>query len=115
MRSSSNRNLVNLEFFIMTDGTVVDSVSVKAKQTRVRCDDEKFLEAVFNSKNLREVAEKTGQKIATTTTRYNRTKAALANQGIELPAMERSKPVKSVNKDENMASIALRLKEAHSS
>jgi hypothetical protein len=29
--------------------------------------------------------------------------------------MERSKPVKSVNKDENMASIALRLKEAHSS
>lgn len=98
----------------MSDSVAVDG-SVKVKQTRVRCDDEKFLEAVFNSKNLREVAEKTGQKIATTTTRYNRTKAALAKQGIELPAMERSKPVKSVNKDENMASIALRLKEAHGS
>lgn len=99
----------------MTNGTVVDSVSVKTKQTRVRCDDERFLEAVFNSKNLREVAEKTGQKIATTTTRYNRTRVALTNQGIELPSMERSKPIKSVNKDENMASIALRLKETYSS
>mgnify|MGYP006277043525 CR=1 FL=1 len=93
---------------------VVDSVE-KVKQTRVRCDDESFLNAVFSSKTLREVAEKTGQKIATTTTRYNKAKKMLAEQGIELPSMERSKPAKSVDKNAAMADIALRLKQSYGS
>ena len=34
----------------------------KEKNRRIRCSDEKFLEAVFSSKTYAEVAEKTGQK-----------------------------------------------------
>jgi hypothetical protein len=45
--------------------------------------------------------------------RYARTKASLIAQGIDLPAMERAKPVKTVNKNENMADIVRRLREAH--
>jgi len=80
------------------------------KQTRVRCSDEQFLEAVFSSKTYAEIATKTGQKIASTMARYARTKAALAKKGEILPAMERAKPTKTVDNVEAMADIVRRLK-----
>jgi hypothetical protein len=80
------------------------------KQSRVRCSDEKFLEAVFSSKTYAEIASKTGQKIATTMARYARTKAALAKKGEELPAMERAKPTKNVDSVEAMAEVVRRIK-----
>ena len=82
-------------------------------QKRVRCSDEQFLEAVFSSKTYAEIAAKTGQKIATTQARYARTKEALAKKGVELPSMERSKPVKTVDNVEAMAETVRRLKAAH--
>ena len=60
-------------------------MSESQKQTRVRCSDEQFLEAVFSSKTYAEVAEKTGQKVASTMARYSRTKKALAAKGVDLP------------------------------
>ena len=84
------------------------------KTTRVRCSDEKFLEAIFSSKTYSEIAEKTGQKITTTMARYARVKAALLKQEIELPKMERKKPVRSVDKEQNMIDIVKRLKAHHS-
>jgi hypothetical protein len=93
---------------IMSDTTITVD-----KQTRVRCSDEQFLEAVFSSKTYAEIASKTGQKIASTMARYARTKSALAKKGEELPAMERAKPVKTVDNVEAMADIVRRLK-AHS-
>jgi predicted RecB family endonuclease len=98
----------NLEDFIMAEVTTTE------KQSRVRCEDEKFLEAVFSSKTYAEIATKTGQKVASTMARYARTKAALAKKGIELPAMERAKPTKTIDNAENMADIVRRLKAAHS-
>lgn len=83
------------------------------KQTRVRCSDESFLEAVFSSKTYAEIASKTGQKIATTMARYAKTKNALLKKGIELPTMERAKAVKSVDNIEAMAEVARRLKASH--
>lgn len=80
------------------------------KQKRVRCSDEQFLEAVFSSKTYAEIASKTGQKIASTMARYARTKTALAKKGVELPAMERAKPIKTVDNVEAMADIVRRLK-----
>jgi hypothetical protein len=80
------------------------------KQTRIRCSDEKFLEAVFSSKTYAEIATKTGQKVASTAARYARVKADLAKKGIELPAMERAKPTKTVDNVEAMAEIVRRLK-----
>ena len=91
----------------MAEVTTVD------KQTRVRCSDEQFLEAVFSSKTYAEIASKTGQKIASTMARYARTKAALAKKGEELPAMERAKPTKTVDNVEAMAETVRRLKAAH--
>jgi len=44
----------------MAEVTTID------KQTRVRCSDEQFLEAVFSSKTYAEIASKTGQKVAST-------------------------------------------------
>lgn len=88
-------------------------VTTTEKQTRVRCSDEQFLEAVFSSKTYAEIASKTGQKIASTMARYARTKAALAKKGIELPAMERAKPTKTVDNVEAMAETVRRLKAAH--
>jgi hypothetical protein len=85
-------------------------VSDEVKQARVRCGDEQFLEAVFSSKTYAEIAAKTGQKVASTAARYARVKAALAQKGIELPAMERAKPVKAVDNIEAMAAIVARLK-----
>lgn len=91
----------------MADVTMVD------KQKRVRCSDDQFLEAVFNSKTYAEIASKTGQKVASTMARYARTKSALAKKGIELPTMERAKPVKTVDNVEAMAETVRRLKAAH--
>jgi hypothetical protein len=88
----------------MAEVTTVD------KQSRVRCSDEKFLEAVFSSKTYAEIAEKTGQKVASTAARYARTKAALTKKGIELPSMERRKPAKTVDNVEAMAEVVRRLK-----
>ena len=83
------------------------------KQTRVRCSDEQFLEAVFSSKTYAEIASKTGQKVASTMARYARTKAALSKKGIELPVMERAKPTKTIDNVEAMAATVRRLKSAH--
>ena len=91
-----------------------DNVTVTEKQSRVRCEDEKFLEAVYSSKTYAEIAEKTGQKLASTQARYNRVKETLFAKGIELPSMERKKPVKTVDSAENLAAIVARLKAAHS-
>jgi hypothetical protein len=88
-------------------------VTTTEKQTRVRCSDDAFLEAVFNSKTYAEIASKTGQKVASTMARYARTKAALAKKGIDLPSMERAKPIKTVDNVEAMAETVRRLKAAH--
>jgi hypothetical protein len=85
-------------------------VSNVEKQSRVRCSNEAFLEAVFSSKTYAEIASKTGQKVASTAARYARVKADLAKKGIELPAMERAKPAKTVDNVEAMAEIVRRLK-----
>jgi hypothetical protein len=89
---------------------IMAEVTTTDKQTRVRCIDEVFLEAVFSSKTYAEIASKTGQKIASTMARYARTKSALAKKGIELPAMERAKPVKTIDNIEAMAQVVARLK-----
>lgn len=88
-------------------------MSTTVKQGRVRCSDEVFLEAVFSSKTYAEIASKTGQKIASTVARYARTKTALAKKGIDLPAMERSKPQKNFDNIEAMAQIVAKIKESH--
>ena len=88
-------------------------VTTVVKQKRVRCSDEQFLEAVFSSKTYAEIAVKTGQKVPTTMARYARVKAALAKRGEELPAMERAKPVKTVDNIEAMAEVVRRLKSVH--
>jgi len=80
------------------------------KQSRIRCSDEVFLEAVYSSKTYAEIAVKTGQKVASTMARFARTKAALPKKGIELPSMERAKPTKTVDNVEAMAEIVRRLK-----
>lgn len=89
-------------------------VSSVPKQTRVRCSDEQFLEAVYSSKTYAEIASKTGQKVASTMARYARTKEALKTKGIDLPAMERAKPTKTIDNVEAMADFVRRLK-AHAS
>lgn len=89
-------------------------VTTTEKQTRVRCSDDMFLEAVFSSKTYAEIANKTGQKLASTMSRYARTKKALAEKGVDLPEMERAKPVRSVDNVEAMAETVRRLKAAHS-
>jgi hypothetical protein len=88
-------------------------VTTIEKQTRIRCSDELFLEAVFSSKTYAEIASKTGQKVASTMARYARTKKALAEKGIDLPEMERAKPVKTIDNVEAMAETVRRLKAAH--
>jgi hypothetical protein len=97
-----------LEDFIMAEVTTTE------KQSRIRCSDDQFLEAVFSSKTYAEIASKTGQKIASTMARYARTKSALVKKGIELPVMERAKPTKTVDNVEAMAETVRRLKAAHS-
>ena len=85
-------------------------VNTVEKQTRVRCTDEQFLEAVFSSKTYAEISAKTGQKIASTMARYARVKAALAKKGETLPSMERAKPAKTIDNVEAMAEVVRRLK-----
>lgn len=80
------------------------------KQKRIRCSDEQFLEAVYSSRTYAEIASKTGQKVASTMARYARTKAALSKKGIDLPAMERAKPIKTIDNVEAMAEVVRRLK-----
>lgn len=87
-----------------------ETITTTEKQKRIRCSDEQFLEAVFSSKTYAEIASKTGQKVASTMARYARTKAALTKKGIELPAMERAKPVKTVDNVEAMAQVVARIK-----
>lgn len=84
------------------------------KQNRVRCSDEKFLEAVYTSKNYAEIADKTGQKISSTIARYGRIKKVLQEKGVQLPEMERKKNVKNIDNVQNMVDIVKRLKEHHS-
>lgn len=88
----------------------MSEVTTVEKQTRVRCSDEQFLEAVFSSRTYAEIASKTGQKVASTMARFARTKEALKAKGIELPTMERAKPVKTIDNVEQMAQIVARLK-----
>lgn len=88
----------------------MSEVITTEKQKRVRCSDEQFLEAVFSSKTYAEIASKTGQKIASTMARYARTKSALAKKGVDLPVMERAKPVKTIDNVEAMAEVVRRLK-----
>ena len=83
------------------------------EKTRIRCSDEKFLEAIFSSSTYSEVAEKTGQKITTTMARYSRIKSALSTKGIDLPKMQRKKPKKTTDNIEAMAAIVARLKAHH--
>ena len=89
-------------------------IIMSKRQTRVRCSDQKFLEAVYSSKTYAEIAEKTGQKVASTMARYSRVKKALAEAGVSIPEMERKKPVRNINNIEQMVEIAQRLKERHS-
>ncbi len=88
-------------------------VTTTEKQTRVRCSDDAFLEAVYSSKTYAEIAVKTGQKLASTMSRYGRVKKILAEKGIDLPEMQRAKPVRTVDNVEAMAETARRLKAAH--
>jgi hypothetical protein len=83
------------------------------KQNRVRCSDAKFLEAVYSSKTYAEIADKTGQKIASTIARYARVKKVLQKEGIQLPEMERKKSIKNIDNVQNMVEIVKRLKEHH--
>jgi hypothetical protein len=85
-------------------------VTVENKQTRIRCSDEVFLEAVYSSKTYAEIATKTGQKVPSTMARYSRVKKALSEKGITLPEMERKKPSKTIDNVEAMADIVRRLK-----
>ena len=89
---------------------MINEVVNATKQSRVRCSDEKFLEAVYSSKTYAEIAEKTGQKIPSTMARYARTKKALSSRGVELPEMERKKPTKTIDNIENMIEVVNRLK-----
>jgi len=89
----------------------MSDVNTVSKQKRVRCSNEQFLEAVFSSNTYAEIAAKTGQKVATTMARYARMKSALAKNGEELPAMQRKKPVKSVDNVEALTEIVHRLKQ----
>lgn len=88
----------------------MSEVNTVEKQKRIRCSDEQFLEAVYSSRTYAEIASKTGQKVASTMARYARTKDALKAKGIDLPAMERAKPVKTVDNVEAMAEVVRRIK-----
>lgn len=87
-------------------------VIMTTKQTRIRCSDEKFLEAIFSSKTYAEIAEKTGQKVASTMARYARVKKSLSEKGVSIPDMQRKKTEKNIDNVKNMIEIVGRLKEA---
>jgi hypothetical protein len=78
-----------------------------SKQKRTRCSNSKFLDAVFSSKTYLEISSKTGQKTATTITRYNKLKDSM-----DLPVIERKKRNRLKQKDiDSVKSIVLKLKE----
>ena len=78
-----------------------------SKQKRTRCSNSKFLYAVFSSKTYLEISSKTGQKTATTITRYNKLKDSM-----DLPVIERKKRNRLKQKDiDSVKSIVLKLKE----
>jgi hypothetical protein len=91
----------------------MSNITTSEKQTRARCSDEGFLEAVYSSKTYAEISSKTGQKLSTTMSRYARTKKTLSERGIDLPEMTRATPVRKTNSAESMAEIARRLKATH--
>jgi len=88
-------------------------VILTRKQHRVRCTDEKFLEAIFSSKTYADIAQKTGQKIGSTMTRYGKIKKLLAQKGVDIPEMQRKKSQRKVDKEAEMIAIVQRLKEHH--
>ena len=61
------------------------------KNARVRCSDEKFLEAISSSKTYEEVSKKTGQKLSTTISRYARMKVKLYGQNKTIPKLNNQK------------------------
>ena len=81
------------------------------KQKRIRCSDERFLEAIFSSNTYYEIAEKTGQKLATVIARYNKIKNILAEKNVEIPQIQKSP--KNLQNIENMIKIVKRLKTYH--
>jgi len=92
----------------------MSEIKLSHKQIRVRCSDQKFLEAVYSSNTYADIAEKTGQKVASTMARYARVKKVLSEAGVDIPEMTRKKPVRTVDNIEEMIAIAKRLKERHS-
>jgi len=86
----------------------------KNKQSRVRCSDEQFLEAVFASDTYAEISQKTGQKLASTIARYARTRGILNKKGIDIPLMKRSAATRKTDAVEDMIEIVKKLKEYHS-
>lgn len=88
-------------------------VIMTQKQTRVRCSDEKFLEAVYSSKTYAEISEKTGQKLPSTIARYLRVKKILLERNIELPEMDRKQRKKTEDNTDSMVEIVNRLKVHH--
>ena len=103
----------NLYYFGLKGLVTMGKVIIAEKQKRVRCTDEKFLEAVYSSKTYSEIAAKTGQKVPSTMARYAKTKKVLAEKGIDLPVMERKKPSRTIDNVDNMVQIAQRLRAYH--
>ena len=61
------------------------------KNTRIRCSDTEFLEAISSSKTYEEVSNKTGQKLSTTISRYARMKKKLFEQNTPIPKLNNQK------------------------
>lgn len=93
---------------------MMDVMVTVEKQTRVRCSDEQFLEAVYSSNTYAEISEKTGQKLTTTMARYARVKSALAAKGETIPAMQRAKPAKKLDQGNHLLQIVQKLKATQS-
>lgn len=79
------------------------------KKNRVRCSDKDFIEAVYNSQTYNEISEKTGQKLASTIARYNRTKTKMEEQGVILPQIKKQKIKKQIKNLSIMKTIANQL------
>lgn len=89
-------------------------VIMTKKQQRIRCSDEKFLEAIYSSNAYAEIAEKTGQKLSSTMARYSRTKKLLKDRGIDIPQMQKNKSHSTADSVDKMVEIVQRLKAHHS-
>ena len=85
---------------------------MKKKQTRVRCSEKKFLEAVYSSATYEEIAEKTGQQITSTIARYKRVKKDFSEKGLIIPSIKKKNSIeKGHNKD--MSAIISKLRQHH--